>query len=72
MYGNVLTQRFLAFPDHGHLRFSPSHNKAIVSRGLLRSDDGLPMPNAPPPECHSSPAALHSVGAVCLATVHQS
>jgi hypothetical protein len=48
MCGNILTQRFLAFPDHGHLRSSPSHNNGIVSRGPLRSDDGLPMPNASP------------------------
>ena len=48
MCGNILTQKFLAFPDHGHLLFCPSHNERVVIRVLLHSDDGLPMLNAPP------------------------
>jgi hypothetical protein len=48
MRGNRLTQKFLAFPDHGHLLFCPSHNERVVIRVLLRCDDGLPILNAPP------------------------
>jgi hypothetical protein len=48
MRGNILIQKCLAFPDHGHLLFCPSHNEGVVIRVLLRCDEGLPMRNAPP------------------------
>jgi hypothetical protein len=48
MRGHILIQKCLAFPDHGHLLFCPSHNEGVVIRVLLRCDEGLPMRNAPP------------------------
>ena len=72
MCGNALTQRFLAFPDHGDLLLFPSHHERIVSRDVLRSDDGLPGQMRLRTECSARRSALYNVSAIRLATVHQS
>ena len=64
MCGNALTQRFLAFPDHGDLLWFSSYHERIVSRDVLGSDDGLPGQMRLRTECSACRSAMYNVSVI--------